>query len=233
MVANMDKHAAVSVGWCNQIIWRQTEENRWLDTGKLVTAQTAQTAHLETQLIRWGHPRQAFGALHSHGAMLLRTSRSRSYVTPEDIPVGGIEPFRERLFQHPMLFIQEPLANFSVTIVSAQSKDRVAWGAFQTVLVATYFRNANTTQRADLVSHAIQSNCLSPLLMAGLVDASCAPVFSTIPVRLRSRCIFRWMVRPLTFLKIRNVRHAHPDWWTQLDEATKRQFQLATSDPAN
>ena len=83
-------------------------------------------------------PRQICGALHSGGAALIRSRPADDFRIPE-IPFASIEPFRERMFPHPLMLISAPLANFSVTLHTARSRDPAEWAEIQAMLAATFF----------------------------------------------------------------------------------------------
>ena len=77
------------------------------------------------------------GALHSNGAMMAR-SNFEYFPVPASINFAAIEPFRERTFTHPLLFVPEPLANFAVTRTTARPSDAASWMHALAVLTGTF-----------------------------------------------------------------------------------------------
>jgi glycosyltransferase involved in cell wall biosynthesis len=138
MVGLMNQHPEVNVSWANMYFWRQEEDGSWTKTGKCIW-ERPHDAPIE--FFERPQPRQIMGALHSNGAMLVRSAGISNYIIPAETPFAVVEPVRERCFNFPLLFVPEPLANFAVTRQTARSKDVSNWGQVQALLAASFFRN--------------------------------------------------------------------------------------------
>ena len=133
MISTMSKHPQVQVAWANMRFWEERADGSWRDMGKNVW----EVDWTEPCLMHWPDPRQMNGALHSQGAMLAR-SNFEYFPVPESINLAAIEPFRERTFVHPLLFVPQRLANFAVTRTTARPADAASWMHALAVLTGTY-----------------------------------------------------------------------------------------------
>ena len=129
MVSTLDRFPDVDVGWCNQRCWREEPDGTWTDLHRTVWQVEG---NREPRLIFWPQPYQITGALHSNGSMLLRSRHAAEYRIPDETPFDIIELVRERTFNHPIMFVPQTLANFSITKESARtsntaSGDRVSF----------------------------------------------------------------------------------------------------------
>jgi glycosyltransferase involved in cell wall biosynthesis len=138
MLAAMSKHPSVQVSWANMRLWEECLDGSWHDTGRNVWDAGWQ----EPRLMHWANPRQMNGALHSNGAMLAR-SNFEYFPVPESIDFAAIEPFRERTFVHPLLFVPQVLANFAITRTTARPSDAASWMHALAVLTGTYLSDLN------------------------------------------------------------------------------------------
>ena len=134
MISVLSMYPDVQVAWANMRLWQEREDGSWNDMGRNVW----EVDWTEPRLMRWPDPRQMNGALHSNGAMLAR-SNFAYFPVPESINFAAIEPFRERTFVHPLLFVPQPLANFAVTRTTARPSDAASWMHALAVLTGTYF----------------------------------------------------------------------------------------------
>ena len=175
----------------------------------------------------WGQPAQICGALHSHGAALVRSRPGEEYVTPA-VPIAAVELFRERALPHPLQLVTSPLANFSITRQSARARDAGEWAEVQTALAATFLKHAglDVAARARLWAEA---RAKSPsgtgvLISAAIVEPACRPLLR----HARPADWFRWlrsvMRRPGAFRRVLRSRRLHPDWWAYLDHHTAARF---------
>ena len=133
MISAMAAHPHVQVGWANMRLWEEQADETWRDTGRNIW----QVDWTEPRLMRWPDPRQMNGALHSNGAMLAK-SNFQYFPVPESINFAAIEPFRERTFVHPLLFVPQRLANFAVTRSTARPGDAASWMHALAVLTGTF-----------------------------------------------------------------------------------------------
>ena len=139
MLREMQVHPNITMAWCNQRIWQELPDGSWRDTGRLV----GPTEPTTPRMVTFGNTRQIIGALHSNGAMLLRSRPGQIYATPSGWPFAAIEPLRERMIAHPLLYVSTPLAAFSITRKTARNGDRIRWATAQTMLAATFIKHAN------------------------------------------------------------------------------------------
>ena len=96
----------VQIAWSDMHLWEEQSDGTWRDLGRNIW----QVEGTEPRLMDLPDPRQINGALHSNGAMLAR-SNFQYFLLPESINFAAIEPFRERTFVHPLLFVPQWLAN--------------------------------------------------------------------------------------------------------------------------
>jgi glycosyltransferase involved in cell wall biosynthesis len=133
MISLMSLQPGVQIGWANMRCWNEEADGSWTDTGRNIW----DAAGAEPRLMGWPDGRHMQGAMHSQGAMLAR-SNFEYFSVPESINLGAIEPFRERTFAHPLLFVPQRLANFSVTRTTARPTDAASWMHAVAVLTGTY-----------------------------------------------------------------------------------------------
>jgi len=112
MVDVMETHENVQVAWSNMYLWQEEADNNWIDTNKTIWPIIAEKITWFT----FPHYRQAFTAIHSNGAMLVRNKQLIKLKTPENIRFDFSEAIRERAYQHPLLLVNKPLANFALTL---------------------------------------------------------------------------------------------------------------------
>lgn len=225
MVAAMRAHPQAVMAWCSQKIWEELPDGSWRDTG--VLANTIDDCS-SLGLVEFGDFRQIMGALHGHGAMLMRSRPGELYQVPADWPLVAIEPLRERMMRHPLLYVSKPLASFCRTQQTARSESRVEWAVVQTILAATFLKHCGFSQvrLGELFAEARSTRppATTPILLATLIQ----------PVCRRMVCHskpFDWLLllrglvrRPQAFAQVLRSRHYHPDWWKVLDEHTAERF---------
>jgi hypothetical protein len=225
LVAALEARPNLTVAWCNQRVWAEQADGTWQDTHRTVNPfEPGQSP----RLIAWGQEKQALGALHSNGAMLLRMRPNDCYATPADLPFSGVESVRERQFPHPLLYLPEPLAHFAVTRQTAQSRDRQPWAELQTALAMTFVRHApdsaQTAQRIWSWARQLRPAPLSPLLLAALADRGSRALLRPANFRDWSRLALATLRRPAVTLAALRVRRRRPHWWQLLDAHTAARF---------
>jgi hypothetical protein len=223
MLAALARHPRATLAWCNQRVLEERPGNGWLDTGRTVNPREPGAA---PRLVGWPAPRQALGALHANGSMLLRTSPARSYQTPLDLPFGGVEQVRERLTPHPLVYVPEVLACFSVTLLTAQSRERSGWGSLQTLLVGTYLRHAGVQGRRKVLLHLRSHNPLAmgSLIEAALVMRGCRDLLPSLSLMEWLRWLRSSLAHPVVTTKVLRCQSRHPEWLSLLDAATAERF---------
>jgi hypothetical protein len=225
MVAALKRHPEADVAWCNQRVWAEGAAGQWRDTGRCVNPPEPGGP----RWVEWGHPRQAMGAVHANGAMLIRSRAGADYPTP-NCPFTSVEAFRERLFHYPLLYVPAPVAHFAMTRSTTRSGETDRWSVSLVLLAATFVRNSSQAPRqacAELWRHfSPQTPAPTNLLIwAGLIEPACRPLLHL----ATPRDWFRWfagsIVRPRQSWRMLHGRRDHPDWWLFLDVATAARFR--------
>lgn len=220
MLAALALHPDATLAWCNQSLDEELADGSARALMRTVRPWPDDTV---PSLRHFGSVSQAFGALYANGAMVMRRPSAPGYLTP-DIPTTGIEPYRERLFPGPLLYVPEPLARFTITRVTSRAKDSVAWAVLQVALIATFVRAAGPARDEELWRHARSSrpSMAGGLIQAGLSDPACRRL-----LRLaRPGEWFRWLLGTLRRPHIAwaSLRCRHMPWWSALAEATLTRF---------
>jgi hypothetical protein len=182
------------------------------------------------RLVEFGDSRQIMGALHANGSMLLRSRHHQNWLTPEDFSLNGEEAFRERMIPHPLLYVPQPFANFGRTIQTARSKSRSEWGLVQTMLAATFLKNARfcDARLAALFADARGKRppVTTVLLLAALAEPACRDDL------LRHANFTDWVLllrglgrRPNVLWRVIRSRWRHRNWWRLLDQYTAARFE--------
>lgn len=133
MISAIAAYPQVQIAWANMRLWEEQVDGTWRDLGRNIW----QVEWTEPRVMRWPDPRQINGALHSQGAMLARSS-FQYFPVPESINLAAIEPFRERTYVHPLLFVPQRLANFAITRTTARPDDAASWTHAIAVLTGTF-----------------------------------------------------------------------------------------------
>jgi glycosyltransferase involved in cell wall biosynthesis len=221
-----------TLAWCNQHIWQEMPDGSWNDTDSFVNPKAP--AEAPPRLIGWGHLRQVMGGLHANGAMLLRSRPGTSYTTP-DIPLAGIESYRDRMFPYPLVYLPQPLAHFAQTLQTARSGASAAWGAFQVALAVTFLRHGcfNTDQLKEVWTHFKNQR---PPMTNELFAAAFICREARVLIRFSNttdwfRFLLNTVCHPLSFLHKLRVRTEHPVWWNELNRLTASRFAEASRPP--
>lgn len=150
IIGTMDREPGISVAWSNMKIWREANNGDWIDTKRTIWNDNA-----DDKAFISPHIKQAMGALHSNGAMLYLGNEASRYLIPSNCELSIIEPVRERLFKLPIYFINEPLANFSLTIHSSRSRQKWIWTSCQAMLLSSFIEASTNQQQTfkDLLAH--------------------------------------------------------------------------------
>jgi glycosyltransferase involved in cell wall biosynthesis len=235
MVAELRSHPEAIMAWCNQKIWQELPGGVWSDTGRLVSP--TQEPELST-LVEFGRFEQMAGALHSNGAMMMRSRPGATYEVPIDWPFAAVEPFRERMMPHPLLFVAKPLAVYCQTIDTARRESLVDWLTAQTALAATFLKHCRDD--AELASFFVAARRMRPPLTTAMILAAL-----TEPQNrrlLRHTRPVDWFValrglvrRPRAFWAVLQSRRRRRAWWNLLDQYTAARFSeraLRSANPA-
>ncbi len=226
MVTELRSRPHVTMAWCNQKIWEELPDHSWRDTDLLVNAAEEPS---RPRLVEFGAFRQMVGALHANGAMLMRSLPHGSYEVPVDWPFALVESIRERMLQHPLLYVPKPLAVFCRTQQTARAESRSEWVVAQTMLAATFLKHCHYPD-AQLSEWFAQARRRRPpltttMLLAALIEPQCRPL-------LRHSRPSDWLLlcrgqirRPDVLWQVMQSRRRHPDWWSLLDRHSAARFE--------
>lgn len=221
LLDELERHPDVTLAWCNQSIDEEQPGGHVHPTGR-----TVRSASLgeKPRLHAFGAISQAFGALHANGAMILRRSPALGYPTPA-ISFTGVEPYRERLFPGPMLYIPVPLARFTVTLESARGTQGIEWPRLKTALIGTFMRAAGPSRDQELWAHARGStpSMAGSIIMAALSDPACRRLLR----HARRREWLRWLLGVLRHphMAYASLRCRHAPWWNELADITAQRLR--------
>jgi glycosyltransferase involved in cell wall biosynthesis len=226
MIGELRRRPDVAMAWCNQKIWQESPDGTWRDTGRLVTPAKESAA---PEPVGFGQFRQIAGALHSNGAMMMRSHPGERYEVPIDWPFVAVEPFRERMLRHPLLFVPKPLAVYCKTKDTARSESKADWLTAQSALAATFLKHCRYGD-ADLAALFVAARRLRPPLTTAMILAAAMEPQNRSMLR-HSRPI-DWFIllrglarRPRVFYAVLRSRRRHPDWWNLLDRYTAARFE--------
>jgi len=228
MLATAAARPDITVFWANMRIAAEQPDGRFTDTGRTIWPDGSEAV----RLFAWGQPQQVCGALHSNGAMLLRTRPGQDYQIPA-VPFAVIEPFRERLFPHPLALVTRPLATFSLTRQSHRSRDVREWAETQAMLAATFFRDCPWPDERLRQTWA-DARAQTPPGTTNLIQAALAQRGGR-PGLHHARWRDWWIVlrgfvrRPGLYFQLRRSRERHADWWRFLEENTGRRWQESSA----
>lgn len=167
----MGAYPNVQVAWANMRFWEEQADDNWRDTGRNIW----EVEWTEPRLMHWPDTRQRDGALHSNGAMLAR-SNFQYFPVPESISFAAIEPFRERTFVHPLLFVPQRLANYALTRKTARPSDHASYTHAAAVLTGTFLSEIKMSPeqlRALWLSARTNTRSTHVLFACALHFASC------------------------------------------------------------
>lgn len=227
--AILEQNSGATLAWCNQYLDEELADGSIRITGR--TAHPWPVQPDSPRLVHFGEIKQAFGAVHANGSMLLRRRPGLDLLTPATIPFASVESYRERLLPYPLVFLPEPLARFTVTRASARTGERPGWIRFQVALAASFARVAGPSHDAGLWSHAraVQPSLSTTLIQAGLADAACRRL-------LRHATLREWFYWGLGTLRhprlaLAALRCRHAEWWPSLAAATAALLSPSSKNP--
>jgi hypothetical protein len=225
MYGVMQSHPDVTLAWCNQRIWEELADGSWRDTGQLVSPREP----TETRLVDFGGAKQVMGALHSNGAMLVRSRPYQIYATPPRWPFAAIEPLRERMMPHPLLYVPQPLAVYSRTRQTARMESRGDWAVAQAMLAATFIKHAEYDDA--LLDHLLAAAReyrpphTSGFILAALIEPRCRILVHHTKAEDWLLLLRSFLRRPNVLWQVLVSRRRHADWWQLLDWHTSERFK--------
>jgi hypothetical protein len=156
--------------------------------------------------------------------MLVRNRHLRDFIIPGSTPQAAMEPFRERTFPHPLLFVPRPLANFALTRSTTRSRDLSTGVHSQLLLLASFLKNVPLDRAATRTLWAQARGAITrstnDLLLAALLFKGARYALRSATVGDALRLIASLIRHPRRFVRtlrrIRNDRELLPflDNWT-------------------
>lgn len=135
MVNTLRSHPEVNVAWANMQFCQEQDNGVWEPLKNAIwDIDPAQ----ETQLFYFPDRRQIFGALHSQGAMVVRSRTEHPYLIPNSTTSAAGEHVRERCFDYPIAFVPQILGNYALTKDTSRSHHRATWNAIQILLGGSF-----------------------------------------------------------------------------------------------
>ena len=221
MVEEMDANPAVTVGWSNMRFWQEEPDATWTRLER--TVWPTQEGH-PVELFEWPQLRQTDTALHSTGAMLVRSGDRTAFQTPLETLFEFVDPVRERAFPHPLLFVREPLVNFALTRTTARTLTATGRAEHYVLLIASFFKvvGADPNLVKSTWERARQAGVRSTnkLIFAGLASRHCRPLLAH--ASLEDWTYFAlWCLRhPLLAIFALKARERYPELAAYLDRNT-------------
>lgn len=218
LVAALETHPEATMAWSNMRRCQEQPDGSWTP-GDTIWPETA-----GTRLIPWPQAPQAWRAMHSQGAMILRAERLERFVVPAETRLDFIEPVRERAFPHPLVFVARPLAHFAETIATARTSRRKGLSAHYVLMLASYFRHVQPSAAmrremwAELRGLSVRST--DALLLAGFVEPSCRVLWKEASLREWLALIRAQIRRPAEFIRALRAKSLYPALWRYLDQNT-------------
>lgn len=228
LLEELDRRPECDMAWANMRLWREAADHTWTDTGRTIWPVTSQPA----LTIAWPQPLQIDSPLHSHGAMLMRSTALGRGRVPSTTPLDIIEPVRERAFRYPLVFIPEPLGNFALTRDTARSPAAGNWLESQTLQAASFLRHVrlDAAGAAHLwqARRAASPPATAPLFFAGLLESKSGFLRgATGRDWLR---FFRGLLRhPWLAVRALTARRRRAELWNDLNHATAEACQRASA----
>ncbi len=225
LLETLERHPTATMAWCNQAIDEETETGEVRQTGRRVNPERGQAE----RLFHWGESWvQVMGALHANGAMVLRVRPGVAYPTP-DLPFGGVEAFRERLLPHPLVYVEQTLATFTVTRRTARSDEAGDWGALCALLARSYLRHATLPPEAmaSLWRHYATQRppATAPLMAAALGCREARPLLRLASVGEWLHFLLSALRHPVATCRLLRAAARFPDAASALDRATQQRFE--------
>ncbi len=226
MLGAADHYPEATIFWSNMRIWQELSDGSFADTGTCVRDIANRR---DPQPMDFGTADQINGPLHSNGACLIRCRAGQSFKIPA-VPQAVIEMFRERVFPYPLIYIPEPLVNFSRTLKSERSSDPTEWAVVQSLLAATFLKHVRPSdpELGNLLSiaRARRPPETTTLLYAGLIDPACRRIWGFTTAQDWIVLLRGLVRRPGLAMRILGARARHSDWWDFLDRHTARQISI-------
>ena len=212
----LERRPDVSCVWSNMRVWQEHSDGSWQQT-----EETTWPVSEGEQVFAWPQPRQWCGALHSQGAMIVRTRDAAAYRVPDNTPIAAVEMVRERRIRYPIALWQHPLANFARTLQTARG-GATEWGAMQVLLASSFLRYAAKREGGmgldDLWRQARSRRPSSSnvLLLAALGERGGCEIWRGATAQERWALLASSVRHPLRLLRLLRARRHYPEVWAFL-----------------
>lgn len=225
MIGALETHPEVELAWANMRIWDEQPDGTWVDTG--VTTWPPASGSI---VFTWPHVLHVNDALHSNGAMLVRSDGAERHRIPDSTPMASMELVRERTYTSPLLLISEVLANFAATRQSWRGDQRVVWDQVQFLLTCSFLDHVPLTPAAARRLWSLRragARATTPLLLAALSRGRHVTLLRhSVPGDWIA--LLRTLVaRPFVVWGTLRARHALPELATFLDDKTAMVWEAA------
>jgi hypothetical protein len=227
LLAALRRHSDVKLAWANMKIWRENADGTWTDTGATIWPVDGAPRLFPPFVLL-----QAFEALHSNGAMLIRQTKGTAPTLPEGTPFAIIESIRERSVEGVFLLLPQVLANFALTKTSARSDDRALWVQCQLLVAASFLEAVPLTPAAwdELWAKCRKSHPRRTGLL--LMVAACGVRRAEILSRARPWDFFHFLRSFLgsfsANLRGLRFRTEHKEVWQWLQDESAKRVREAT-----
>ena len=221
MIKTMRTFHEVSVAWSNMCFWKEENNGKWTNT-KRNAWNNPETD--QPKLFYWPEVHQILGALHSQGAMMVRSEYVINYVTPEKIDSGVVEAIRERAFRFPILFIPKILANFAITKETSRPKKDVGFQQAQMLLAGSFLAHIplkkETTRKIWRTAYCKQAKNTSILFFASLFCPNSREMLKYATVKDWVYFILSCIRHPIVSFKIARSTYLKNELWDFLYKKT-------------
>lgn len=181
MLMYMQQQPQVRVAWANMKLWQEKGDD-WIDTGKNIWGVSKQ----ETVLFDFPNVRQISGALHSQGAMLLKSNPQEEYTVPYDFDSGALEGIRERIYNYPIMLVSEVLGNYAINEATHRSDKAHVWSAVQMSMIASFLIKVKLDKKLieQLIANSNQSRArnIHLFILIGILEKKLRWLLYRIPV---------------------------------------------------
>lgn len=225
MVKLMDRNPTVQMSWSNMRIWQESADNLLNYTGKCIWTEEVDS---NFSFYSFGEFRQAFTAIHSNGAMLVRNSNLQNLITPEFIRFDFVEAVRERVLDYPIILNNKPLANFTLTTVTNRKSEIKGLHEHYMLLIASFFNRINPTKEIansiweDVRKSKVKST--NKLIYAGLFDSNCRELLKNAKLGDWLFFIAYNLKYPIIFFRCMCAKTIYKDLWLYLSKNKEKRF---------
>ncbi len=230
MLEAMQQHPQVEMAWSNMRMWQEQDDEHWIELEKTTFPFSINEPY---KLFDWGHTQQVLGTLHSNGAMLIRSNQIEKSQIPASTPFAMIEHVRERTFRHPILFVNQTLANFAVTRSTSRSNNASEWGAGQLLLATTFLKHMPKSEdRLIALWQQFRNQKPAPtsaLLWSGLLNSQCRYLLAQATARDWLMFFLSVLKRPMRTYQMFQIVNQLAEVQQFLDCNTQQRFQTHLS----